>query len=234
MKNKIYFITFGSHDNYVEAGNRLIEQATKLNIFDEIKLITKDDNDFWNKHNNFILSNPKGFGYWIWKPYIIKKYFDKVNDNDILLYLVSGCEIDYREGEYFKHCLDIVTKDLIVGTFGKTNVEESCKMDLLLKLQMNQDIYLKSKMHQAGANLFLVCPETRKLINEWYELSQNYKLIDDSPSESKNLLEFKEHRHDQSIYSLLTKKYKLYSDTKLDAFCIKCLRNRSGVIKIIF
>ena len=190
MKNKIYFITFGSNDNYVEAGIRLIEQAKQLKIFDETILITKEDlkedNLFWKKHNNFILSNPKGFGYWIWKPYIIKKYFDKINDNDILLYLDSGCEIDYMEGDYFKHCLDTVIKDLIVGTFGKTNVEESCKMDLLLKLGMNQDIYLKSKMHQAGANLFLVCPQTRELIDEWYELSQNYKLIDDSSSESKN------------------------------------------------
>jgi hypothetical protein len=138
------------------------------------------------------------------------------------------------EGDYFKHCLDTVIKDLIVGTFGKTNVEESCKMDLLLKLGMNQDIYLKSKMHQAGANLFLVCPQTRELIDEWYELSQNYKLIDDSLPESKNLQEFKEHRHDQSIYSLLTKKYKIYSHIRLDDFCIKCLRNRSGIKKIIF
>jgi hypothetical protein len=32
MKNKIYFITFGSHNNYVEAGIRLIEQAKELKI----------------------------------------------------------------------------------------------------------------------------------------------------------------------------------------------------------
>ena len=89
-------------------------------------------------------------------------------------------------------------------------------------------------MHQAGANLFLVCPQTRELINEWCELSQNYKLIDDSSSKSINLPEFIEHRHDQSIYSLLTKKYNLYSNTKLDDFCIKCFRNRSGIKKIIF
>jgi len=37
MKNRMYFITFGSHDNYLDAGNRLITQANNLNIFDEIK-----------------------------------------------------------------------------------------------------------------------------------------------------------------------------------------------------
>lgn len=38
MKNNIYFITFGSHDNYIKAGERLIDQATNLKIFDKINL----------------------------------------------------------------------------------------------------------------------------------------------------------------------------------------------------
>jgi hypothetical protein len=43
MKNNIYFITFGSHDNYIKAGERLIDQATNLKIFDKIKLFTLED-----------------------------------------------------------------------------------------------------------------------------------------------------------------------------------------------
>jgi hypothetical protein len=35
----------------------------------------------------------------------------------------------------------------------------------------------------------------------------NYHLIDDTPSKSPNFTEFIEHRHDQSILSLLTKLY---------------------------
>lgn len=236
MKKNIYFITFSSHDNYIKAGERLIDQAKNLKIFDQVKLFTledlKKDNLFWNKHKDFILSNQKGFGYWIWKPYIIKKLLDKINNNDILLYLDSGCEIDCKEKEYFEYCLNCVNKDLIVGTLGKTIVEESCKMDLLLYLDMNQEKYLKSKMHQAGANLILACKETRKLVDEWFKLCENYNLINDSPSINKNINEFKEHRHDQSIYCLLTKKYNLYSTISLDKFCIKCIRNRSGITLI--
>jgi len=231
----IYFITFGSHNNYIDAANRLVKQAESLKIFDKIFLYTLDDlissNIFWKTHENFIMNNPRGFGYWLWKPYLIKKTLDLMQDQDILLYLDCGCEIDVKEKEYFFECCEIVKKDYIVGTLGKTNVEESCKMDLLLKLDMNNNKYLKTRMHQAGANLILVCNKTRKLVNEWLELCCNYKLIDDSVSINSNLKEFKEHRHDQSIYCLLTKKYNIYSNKNLDEKCIKCSRNRTGIIK---
>jgi hypothetical protein len=228
----IHFITFGSHDNYIDAGNRLIKQAKDLNIFDTIKLYTlddlKNDEEFWEDNKDFIENNSKGFGFWLWKPFLIKKTIDEMKDNDILLYLDCGCEIDCNERDYFLECLKIVKKDYIVGTLGKTLVENSCKMDLLLHLDMNKEKYLRTKMHQAGANLILISEKTRKLIDEWYKLSLNYHLIDDSDSIIRNLKAYEEHRHDQSIYCLLTKKYNLYSSINLDAKCIKYIRNRSG------
>jgi hypothetical protein len=229
-------MTFGSHNNYIDAAKRLVKQAENLQIFDKIIMYTLDDlissNIFWKSHQDFIQNNPRGFGYWLWKPYLIKKTIDQMQDDDILLYLDGGCEIDVKEKDYFLECCEIVKKDYIVGTLGKTNVEESCKMDLLLKLDMNHDKYLKTRMHQAGANLILVCNKTRKLVDEWLELCYDYHLIDDSPSINKNLDEYKEHRHDQSVYCLLTKKYDIYSDVNLEKYCIKYIRNRSGLTKI--
>ena len=76
------FITFGSHNggvhsNYIDAATRLANQVKELKLFDEIIVYTgynlKEDTEFWNKHSEFILNNRRGFGYWIWKPYIIKK-----------------------------------------------------------------------------------------------------------------------------------------------------------------
>jgi hypothetical protein len=228
----IQFITFGSHNNYIEAGMRLVRQANNLEIFNNIKLYTLDDlknnNKFWTTHKDFIENNSRGFGYWLWKPFLIKKTMDELKDGDTLLYLDCGCEIDSSERYYFLECLEIVKTDLIVGTLGKTCVENSCKMDLLLKLDMNKDKYLKTIMHQAGANLIYVCPNTRKLIDEWFELCCCYHLIDDSDSINKNLNSYEEHRHDQSIYCLLTKKYNLYSVIDLGYKCIKYNRNRSG------
>jgi hypothetical protein len=51
------------------------------------------------------------------------------------------------------------------------------------------------------------CDHTLKIINEWYNFSCIYNLLDDSESNIKNDDSFIEHRHDQSIFSLIRKKY---------------------------
>ena len=50
---------------------------------------------------------------------------------------------------------------------------------------------------------------TLNLIDEWLTFSQDYRLITDSKNECglDNFLNFQDHRHDQSILSLLCTKY---------------------------
>jgi hypothetical protein len=231
-----YFITFGAgSDNYIKAGERLISQAENTKLFNEIILYTdtylKNDIIFWNKHGTFINQNKRGYGYWLWKSYIIKKTMEKMNDNDILLYLDAGCEIDINKSKFFDYYFNLVKKDYIIGTF--TCIEkEWTKMDLILKLDVNNFKYLDTQQHQGGVILFLVCDKTRKLVNEWYDLSCDYHLIDDSPSIVQNVKCFRQHRHDQSIFSLLTKKYDLYSSNRNFHNVIEIIRNKTGLSKI--
>jgi hypothetical protein len=79
--------------------------------------------------------------------------------------------------------------------------------------------------------MFLVCNKTKELVDKWYDIGCNYHMIDDSPSISNNLNYFMRHRHDQSIFSLLTKKYNIYSRKSLYE-CIDVLRNNTGVSKL--
>ena len=44
-------------------------------------------------------------------------------------------------------------------------------------------------------------------VDEWLRFAAQSSLIDDSPSKAPNYPGFREHRHDQSIFSLLSKKY---------------------------
>jgi glutaredoxin-related protein len=232
---KTIFITFGSHNNYIEAANRLINQAKQMNMFTEIILYTPEylqkDSEFWNNHGDFINKNKRGYGYWLWKSYIIKKTMENMNDDDILLYLDCGCELGLDKKDKLLECINIVKTDKIVGTLTGRVEKEWNKMDLVVKLNMNTANYLNTIQRQAGANLFLLCSETRSFVNEWYELSCDYHNIDDTPSIEKNLDVFIEHRHDQSIFSLLTKKYNIFSKTSL-GMGIYYIRNRTGEPKI--
>ena len=234
---KKYFITFGAGgNNYTNAGKRLVYQVRSTQLFDNHILYTdkylKKDKQFWNKHSDFISKNRRGYGYWIWKPYIIKKTMERMKDGDILFYLDCGCEIDVRKKDIIKKYFDYVKKDKIVGF--KVGFKEKMwtKMDLFIKLNMLDKKHTDSGQYGSGCIMFLVCPKTRKLVNEWYDIVCDYHLVDDSPSIKQNFNEFKENRHDQSIYSLLIKKYDMISSHSL-IHIVEILRNKSGVSKII-
>jgi hypothetical protein len=105
------------------------------------------------------------------------------------------------------------------------------KMDVVRKLNID-DTLLDDKQRQGGLLLFYVCKETLQFVDEWYMLCCDYHNLDDSPSILKNTVGFREHRHDQSIFSLLTKKYNLFSNIVLDKQCFKSYHNRSGISMI--
>jgi hypothetical protein len=77
---------------------------------------------------------------------------------------------------------------------------------------------------QIMATIFLLKKndETFKMVSDWYQISRLRWTIDDSPSNIKNYPDFKEHRHDQSIWSLLRKNNKTFcikDETWSDSWC---------------
>ena len=101
-------------------------------------------------------------------------------------------------------------------------------MDLMHEMNMTAES--KTLQRQGGAVLFAVNKETRSLVSEWYRLASIYHFIDDSPSKIPNTPDFREHRHDQSLFSLLTKKYNMFAKKdRLDNRAILYIRNRSGI-----
>jgi hypothetical protein len=107
-KQKNHFLSFGGPDeSYHNTLYRVCRQAIEFNIFDEIHPTTeedlKKDQTIWNKHGNFIENNVfygkgyplnRGYGYWLWKPCIIKKLLDQISMNDIIVYCDAGCELN--------------------------------------------------------------------------------------------------------------------------------------------
>jgi hypothetical protein len=213
---KIHFLTFGGpSDNYHDAVKRIHNQAIEFNMFTNIYSFTEkdlmEDTEFFDKHSNFILNNPRGYGYWIWKPYLIKKTLEKMDMDDILLFLDCGCELNINGKNRMHHFINLVNEKKIIGTGASSSDYTYTKMDLIKFLNMDNNIELLKKPHmQAGCVLMKKCDIIVNLYNEVYEIaSNNYNLLDDSPSNATNFNEFKEHRHDQSIFNLLVKKYDL-------------------------
>lgn len=220
-KHKIWGTTFGGGgQRFYDAANRLKKELTDINVFDTVIAYTdeylKNDSEFWNKHHNFIANNSRGYGYWIWKPYVILKTFNQMNYGDILVYLDAGCEVVNNPDSVDKmHKLISDTSNISYTSTGH-NEKKYTKMDLFkyLNVDKNTDIH-NSIMHQAGVIIIIKNKHTVAFITEWYNNMCDYHLVDDSPSILQNDTSFIEHRHDQSIFSLLIKtKYNVDFNTK--------------------
>ena len=76
-------------------------------------------------------------------------------------------------------------------------------------LGMPMDVYGPQPMIAAGTILLQKRPHTVKLASEFMRLSQNASLISDEDTSRRvaNHAQFKDHRHDQSLWTLLCYKY---------------------------
>jgi hypothetical protein len=154
---------------------------------------------------------PRGAGYWVWKPRCLQLTLERMQDGDELLYLDTGCEIRSDVGPLF----DLLEEQDLVCFEINDQVERKWnKRDLLIALDSDKPEYLDSKQRLTGYCLMRKTPETISVVEECLKFGENLHLIDDSPSITPNYPEFIEHRHDQSIWSLITKKrgYKAYPD----------------------
>jgi len=232
------FFTFGAGKKFIEASERLISQAEKTEIFDEIVSYTDADlkimSDFWPYHGDFISNNPRMYGYGIWKPYLVLKELEGMYDGDVLFYADSGCEFDLHceipKDEYKKLLEKLSVHNIIAST---CNYDKNMnKMDLVLHLGMLDHPYFAAEQLQATSFIIVKNETTVRFVNEWYRICCNYHMINDKPSLSQNRDDYNEHRHDQSVFSLLFKKMGFFNDDTKNVSVeqVICLsRNRTGI-----
>jgi len=214
MKQKIYFITFGDN-KYYGALKRIEKQVKNFDIFEKIFIFTNNDlinyPEFWNVHKNFIQNNPRFYGYSIWRPFLLREVFKNMNQNDIIVYSDAGCEWNSKGLERFHEYINILNKSESNILCFKLNQLEKMwtKMDLIKEF----NAYDKLNTCQILSGIFFIKKndKTVTFLQEWYNLMCNYHLIDDSKSILPNDKSFVEHRHDQSCFSLLCKKYNAFT-----------------------
>jgi len=207
MKNKIYVVSFGNNDYYSKLSNynvNKIRHRSKNTIG-----LVYDKDDLPIEMIDFCEQNKKGYGFWVWKPYIIKKTFEVMNENDILLY-IDG-RIFYTGGKIseIETLIDDKGLDAIFWKLDDLLEYQYSKGDFFRLLEV-YDPEIKTSS-QIGATFFYIKKNIRtiELINKWYELmNTNRQLLTDDASIEPNENGFITNRFDQSILSLLIKSSK--------------------------
>jgi hypothetical protein len=168
--------------------------------------------DFVEKHRDFLNRSSRGAGYWLWKPFIVKNCLNSINYGDFLLYVDAGCSVNSRGKARFKEWIDLCDeKESLSFQMNHLPEKSWSKMSLVNYLECNRKDYLESGQINATTFLLKKTPKIIHLVNEWLDVSSLEWTIDDTQSDVPNDSSFSDHRHDQSVFSLLRKKYSCFS-----------------------
>lgn len=223
--------------------NRVQKQAAKLNFYDEIIVLDESylTSEYPPQFHSKLIAGSRGYGYWSWKPYLIRSILSKINQGDVLQYMDVGCHLNplgiKRLSEYCsmaafadsgilpfqaKHSSNkyLPILDGQNKTFFNQFEYKYNKADLLNELKVNGDPEI-THSPQIGATVIFLCKKSSsiELVNEWIAIiEKDFKYIDNSPSSIKEHNEFIEHRHDQAIFSILCKKRKIETISALEYY----------------
>jgi hypothetical protein len=193
----------------------LHESAIRLGVVTHSRPVRQSEllaSDF-GKINQELLKQPRGAGYWAWKPHLILEALDQVPLGGWVLYSDVG-----RWPRILAHSIAPLlcwcvqhhqpflpgTRIQDIGSALPWTKRECAEF-------FGYDTETLEQFQQTSAtwSLWSNCERSRIFLEEWRNLAIRPGLIDDSPSSRPEWPGYIEHRHDQSLLSCLVQKYNL-------------------------
>lgn len=202
----IHFITYGD-EKYERQKLELGKIVRDSLWFDHVSIYGPTDlHPTFVENNSEILKHAIGGGYWIWKPYIIMKKLNEINDDDILIYLDAGCSLNLKGEKRFNEYIEIV-KNSCKGILSFQLFKEwGSTIPLLEKNWTNQFLFdylnankeeIKDTPQLVGGIIIM-----KKCKNVIDIFTHALKILEEKPIFYQQCK-----RHDQSILSVLRKIY---------------------------
>ena len=207
--------------------------ATILGGIDKVTEYSPEDIDpSLLKQNEEMIEGSKGFGYYFWKPYLIKETLKTLNTGDYLVYADSGAVFLKSVKPILRY---METKGADIIGFRLPLIEKQwTKRDTFVLMDADTPKYTDSP--QITANFFILkkSEQTKEFIDKYWAYCSDRTLIDVKPNKMglDNYPEFIEHRFDQSVFSLLCKKEKILVEGDLSdygVFPYQYIHNKSYI-----
>jgi len=224
--NHRIFITFGAgRRGWIGAAKRITAEAHQTDLFDFCFNLDDKWLKTWDPLMYEIGLNlrktqpPRGFGYWTWKPSVL--LWAHLNfPNHQIVYVDAGSQL-YSEPRNKVDLASLLKRAKDFGSLAWSipdHLEENWTKVELVNLLSPNPANLKSDQVQSGFvilspnnNRERFCQEYRRIA----ELDSGFYFTDEKIRDQS--LSFIEHRHDQSVLSLLWKKFGFYSEPDLSS-----------------
>jgi len=194
---------------------RLNEQAK--NYFNGVADFDENSDFIINLYRKYpkVSQYRRGIGFWFWKPFIILKTLQSVNEGDFVFYVDSGSDIVGDLTPLFEICKNNNGFLLFENRSGHPQGQiwqnyMWCKKDTFALMNCDTKEYHYGPQIDAAYQLYQKNDKTIAFLEEYCKYAADNRIITDEPSTlGDNFPEFVDHRHDQAIASLLAIKHKI-------------------------
>ena len=201
-----HFLSFADR-RYAGSRARIGAEARGLDRFATVAAVDERflPADYWRAHAATVRRHRRGFGLFTWKPHLIGRRLGELPAGDLLVYADAGCSLN-REGrdrldDYLALAAGHASGTLAFSLAGR--VGEWTKRAALAAAGADDEAMRRREMVLAGILVLRAGPAAADLVAEWARRMADVSLVDDSPSPGGEHAEFRAHRHDQSIFTLL-------------------------------
>lgn len=210
---KLHFVTFGcksriAPQDYTLSKYRLAKQVENTNWFSTITCYD-DKSPVLLRYRKSFHGRIAGYGWW--KPAILLDIFTKTDPDDIVLYLDAGFNIYKEREKFFLDYLEhTINHNICLFASDPDNYSERLctKRDLLIHMNMDSEPYYHR--HAMSGAFFVTNNDfCKKFLQEFLSFYDNLHFVNNDPSKVPEHPEFYSHHHDQSVFSLLYKKYNI-------------------------
>jgi hypothetical protein len=201
-----FLLTSFASRNFYENQKRLKESANlngieKVINFKYVHLFRFSV--FWK--NLKIFRSRRGAGYWAWHTIVIREALRKVDENDFIIFCDAG--LKFTNKVEFLHDL-MIENHVLFFSNGNFKNQQYTKRDTFILMDCDESKYWNGPQVMGGFHVWKKCKKTYEFLEEYEKYCLNYQIVSDSPStEASNFSDFIDHRHPQSIMSLLIVKY---------------------------
>lgn len=200
------------------AGQRSLCVSALANGFDEVLALGPADlvGTELARDHAAILHQPRGAGYWLWKPWLIRHHLQRLNEGDVLFYCDASADSFYRFDARPDALLDRLAKTqegFVIGPLLHQHgpLRHWAKRDALILLDADRPEIFERPSLQATWNLWRPTDAAFTLVDSWFDAACDPRILTDQPNAEgqPNHLGFIDHRHDQAILSILAHRDRL-------------------------
>jgi hypothetical protein len=201
--------------SYADSRYRYVQElqvlsARKYCRFDQIHAYGPEDidPDFRARHDA-VLKQRRGGGYWLWKSYLIDRTLRQLPTNSVLMYSDAGAVFVADCEPLLSLC---ASSNCDVVCFELMQIERMyTKRDTFVMLNCDSPEFTRTRQRLGSFMIIRKSENSSRFVREWLHWSEDPRLLTDMQNTQglPDYADFIDHRHDQSIFSLLTKKHGL-------------------------